>query len=114
MQDRAWKVRRAALVWYASVIHPAGSPGFFGISQRATEVPEGVEDLLGLLGDSHERVRLEVLRALRAYVGSGDERVESSLRRALDDAKHKVRHMAACHLGIACPGCGEKPQDHWR
>lgn len=113
MQDRAWEVRRASLVWYASAIHPAGNPGFFGISQRATEVPEGVEDLLGLLGDSHEKVRLEALRALRAYVGSGDERVESSLRRALDDAKHKVRHMAACHLGIACPGCGEKPRDHW-
>jgi HEAT repeat protein len=108
LHDPAATVRSRAARFYASRIHPAGTPG--SLPRPATpadRVPEGVADLLPLVRDASTKVRLDAIGALSAYARIGDARVTRALRGALGDSRHKVRHAAARALGVACPGCGE-------
>ena len=110
--DQAVRARGAAVRSYAVLIHP-GRPGFSLFQPLADSVPDSIDVLIRMLDDPNSRIRCSVLTALRAYVQLGDARIEAAFRRGLDDPKHKVVPMAACHLGIVCPGCSNKPQDHW-
>ncbi len=107
MEDRSPRIRRAALRWYASRIHPDNSvTGPFGIAAPADNIPPGIEKLLTGMADENFNVRHAAVWALGAYVNCGDKRVTQALEKALDDTKHKVRHTAARILGVRCPGCG--------
>lgn len=53
------------------------------------------------------RKRMDAVCALSAYAKLQNKSVLDSLRLALGDAKHKIRHAAARALGIPCPGCTE-------
>ena len=111
MGDESGKVRRAAVGWYAVLVHPdeaVGSP--FEIWRRAATVPDGIEYVIGLLDDDVVKVRGAAVTALGAYAALGDERIEAALRKALDDPAHKVRHTAARMLGVPCSGCGTAPK----
>ncbi len=111
MGDPNGKVRRSAINWYAVVVHPSEDVhGPHNLHHPAESVGDGVERLFPALDDEIVKHRCDVVRALGAYVGLGDERVDAALTKALDDDVHKVRHMAARMLGIECPGCGVKPE----
>jgi HEAT repeat protein len=116
MRDANARVRRQALKSYAWLTSPVDEEGrrfeaHNAYDRWASEVPEGIERLFDALDDSDVKVRWYCVLALRPYARLGDDRVEAALRKALKDAKHKIRHSAALALGIACPGCGAKAED---
>ena len=100
-------VRRAALSWYASRIHPNRSVTEpFAIATPAGKSLPDIERLLTGMTDENFNVRRAAVLALGAYRNAGDPRVRQALEKALDDTKHKVCHAAARILGVRCPGCG--------
>ncbi len=108
LEDRAPRVRRQAVKWYASRIHPDRSvTGPHGIGAPAAGSVSGLERLLARVADENFNVRLDAVLAVGAYRSAGDPRVTQALHGALDDPKHKVRHAAARILGVPCPGCGK-------
>ncbi|MBN1347245.1 MAG: sigma-70 family RNA polymerase sigma factor [Phycisphaerae bacterium] len=111
LSDESWKVRRAAIVWFAAAIHPEANVGFWGIARPADSVPDGIDRLLAMLNDEHPKVRQETLRALAAYAHLDDAQIDAAIHKTLDDRKHKVRHAAARLLELACPGCGATPPE---
>ena len=107
LEDRSARVRRQALGWYASRIHPDPSvTGPFEIGSPATGNPPGLETLIQRLTDENFNVRAEALRAVSAYAHTDAPGVMAALQKTLADPKHKVRHAAARILGVRCPGCG--------
>jgi len=107
LEDRAARVRRQAVRWYAARIHPdrsvdappqVGTPAVGG--------PPGLDRLLERMADENFNVRIVTVQAVGAYRDAGDPRVTASLQAALDDPKHKVRHAAARILDVPCSGCG--------
>jgi len=107
LEDRAARVRRQAVGWYAARIHPDNpSQDVRGFREPARTSVKGLEKLLERLSDENFNVRRAAVAAVGAYVDSGDPRVPQALRGALDDSKHKVRHAAAAILRVPCPGCG--------
>jgi len=107
LEDRSARVRRQAVRWYASRIHPDWSVSEpFAIVTPAGKSLPGIERLLERMTDENFNVRLVALLAVGAYRNAGDLRVTQALEKALDDSKHKVRHAAARILAVPCPGCG--------
>ena len=112
LEDRAPRVRRHAVVWYAAAIHPDNAKGWVGPPESAAgaaAAPSGLDRMLARMNDENFNVCMAALRAVAAYRDAGDQRVAQALQAALDDPKHKVRHAASRVLGVACPGCGKKP-----
>jgi RNA polymerase sigma factor (sigma-70 family) len=106
MQDPAAVVRRAALRSYAMCIHPGDLPhGAFSIGERAARLARGRAKMLPLLADENVEVRLMAVRAVGAYAALGDSAIDNALQKTLEDPIHKVRHLAAGALRVACPGC---------
>ncbi|MDY7011067.1 MAG: sigma-70 family RNA polymerase sigma factor [Planctomycetota bacterium] len=107
LEDRSARVRRAALNWYASRIHPDRSvTGPHAIGTPTSKSLPGIERLMAGMTDENFNVRRAAVLSLGAYRNAGDSRVTQALEKALDDSKHKVRHAAARILGVRCPGCG--------
>ena len=108
LEDRSARVRRQALRWFAGRIHPdLPAIGPYEIGRAADRTVGGLDQLLERTADENFNVRLAAVTAIGAYREAGDSRVMQALRKALDDPKHKVRHMAARILGVPCPGCGK-------
>jgi len=110
LEDRAPRVRCAAVTWYAAGIHPGNAAERMGpIEARtaATSTPPGLDRLLARMNDESFNVRAAALQVLSAYRVTGAPRVTHALEAALDDPKHKVRHAAARIVGVPCRGCGK-------
>jgi HEAT repeat protein len=108
LEDRSARIRRHAVRWYASRIHPGRSvTGPFEIGAPAEASVSGLGRLLARTTDENFNVRLSAVGALGAYGNAGDPLVAQALQSALADPKHKVRHAAARILGVPCPGCGK-------
>jgi len=106
LADPAATVRRRAVRFYASRIHPARSGDrLLRIYEVADTIPEGVEVILPSLRDDNVKVQMDAITMLRAYAHLGDTRIVEALRQTLDDPRHKVRHAAARALDVPCPGC---------
>jgi len=109
LEDRSARVRRQALRWYASRIHP--DPSVTGPHQignvTATESVPLLDRILTRVADENCNVSLVAILAVSAYRNTGDPRVTRALQKALGQPKHKVRHAAARVLAVACPGCGK-------
>jgi RNA polymerase sigma-70 factor (ECF subfamily) len=107
LEDRAARVRRQAVRWYAGRIHPDQSvTGPYLVARPATKASPNLDRLLERMTDENANVRLAAVVAVGAYCGTGGPPVTEALRAALDDPKHKVRHAAARILRVPCPGCG--------
>jgi RNA polymerase sigma factor (sigma-70 family) len=107
LEDRSARVRRQAIRWYASRIHPDRSvTGPHGTGTPATASVPGLGRLLERATDENFNVRLVAVLMLGAYRSAGDPHVAQALRKALDEPKHKVRHAAARILGVPCRACG--------
>ena len=107
LEDRSARIRRTALNWYASRIHPDRSvTGPHAIGTPAGKRRPDIERLLTGMTDDNFNVRRSAVLVLGAYRNAGDPRVTQALKKALDDTKHKVRHAAARIQGVPCPGCG--------
>ncbi len=106
LHDESTKVRSAAVLAFAGLIHP-NRPGFGLFHGPADSVPDEIDSLIDLLSDPNDKIRMRVLTALRPYAHLDDERITVALNRALQDPKHRVAHLAACHLRITCPSCGK-------
>jgi len=108
LRDESSTVRNRALRAYAALIHPDPKvDSLWAISTPAESVPDGIDAIFSMIDDANLKVRMYAVTALGAYVGLGDERIEQSLRKALADPKHKIRHLAARALRIPCPDCSE-------
>jgi RNA polymerase sigma factor (sigma-70 family) len=106
LKDESSTVRNRALRAYAALIHPEPEAhSLWAIGTPAKSLPEGIEAFFPMIEDQNVKVRMYAVTALGAYVGLGDERIEQTLRKALDDPKHKIRHAAAHTLSIPCPDC---------
>lgn len=113
MNDPAAKVRGMAVRALANLLYPEEmTPGIVGIgndfSVRAKALVEGLEAFPPLLDDPDVKTRVSAVHSLGPCAGLGGV-VDNALRRALDDADHKVRHAAAGWLRQRCPGCGKRP-----
>ena len=112
LHDENAKVRRQALSGYAALIHPSKEkPLLERIGDRAGSVPDGIEVILPSINDSNTKNRMVTVWILADYAGLGHPRVQDTLRKALDDPHHKVRHAAARALRTECPDCGTVPED---
>ena len=108
LEDRSAHIRRRAVSWYASRIHPGRSvTGPFEIGTPAEASVPGLGRLLARTTDENFNVRHSAVQAIGAYRNAGDPLVGRALQNALADPKHKVRHAAARILGVPCPGCGK-------
>ncbi len=108
LEDRSARIRRHAVRWYASRIHPDPSvTGPFETRTPAEAGVSGLDKLLARTADENFNVRLSAIQAVGAYRDADDPRVKQALQNALADPKHKVRHAAARILGVPCPGCGK-------
>lgn len=83
-----------------------GVPAPFGPSSQSDTTVTGVQKLLALMTDGNFNVRCSAVKAVGAYLGTGDRRVVQAMERALDDPKHKVAHAAAKAMGVPCRSCG--------
>ena len=110
LSDVSARVRANALAWYATRIHPKASQHPFDTSVQAETAVAGVEKLLALMTDANLNVRVRAVKAVGAYLGTGDPRVVQAVERALDDPKHKVAHAAARLLAVPCRSCGCRGQ----
>ena len=109
--DPAVMVRKQAVRFYASRIHPTRSGDrLLRLYKAADTIPEGVAAILPLVGDDNVKVRMAAIAILSAYARLGDTRIVKALRQALDDPRHKVQHAAARALDVSCPGCSGDSQ----